>query len=376
MGEKEERTGNVVAAPAIVGEPWWSLRQSDGTEFCAHRAPSWFAARDLARALAKEETASAELFVRKEERSMGYEAKILADSISPAGHRLTTFEVTFPRIVLAEFNTHRMLSRNSASSRAIPVEKRIAQVEADPFVPAAFGKNQKGMQAESELEGEEAARAFLNWNAGKLQAIKMAAQLAACGVHKQLANRLLEPFSWHTVICTATDWENFFSLRCHPNAQPEIRTVAEMMRRLYDDPVHVPRALGHGEWHLPLVDSPDLDGWDLRVVGNWSEIELARLSAARCARVSYLTHDGKRDPKADLDLYEKLTTNGHMSPLEHPARPMTPRELELFRQNSVEWRRTEWASVVTRTHYLGNFNGWVQLRKLIPGESVFKETAQ
>ena len=111
--------------------------------------------------------------------------------------------------------------------------------------------------------------------------------------------------------------------------------------------------------------------------GSGNLVEWAKVSAARCARVSYLTHDGKRDPQADLDLYEKLTTNGHMSPLEHPARPMTSLEVGLFRQNSVEWRRTEWAPVgpTSATYYLGNFNGWVQLRKLIPGESVFKDTA-
>lgn len=312
---------------------------------------------------------------------MSYEAKILADSISPAGHRITTFEVTFPRIVLAEFNTHRVLSRNSASSRAIPVAKKIAAVEADPFVPATFVRNQAGMQAIGELEGGELGAAFLNWNAAKLAALKFAAALAGNGVHKALANRVLEPFSWHTVIVTATDWENFFNLRCHPNAQAEIRTVAEMMRDLYQ--TCTPRPVNYGEWHLPLVERVPLN----TTAGNEQDVgeaywlrangfDPAKISAARCARVSYLTHDGKHDPKADLDLYEKLASNGHMSPLEHPARPMTAREQKLFRQDGLEWNGREWSPNGRVTYYLGNANGWVQLRKLIPGEAVFVATPE
>jgi thymidylate synthase ThyX len=367
MGEKEERTGNVVAGPAIMGEPWWLISRADGTELCCHRAASWFEARDVGRKLTEHENVSAKQIERKKEKKMGYDAKILADSISPAGHRLTTFEVTFPRIVLSEWNTHRMLSRNSASSRAIPVEKRILQVEADPFVPAAFGKNQKGMQASETLDGDVDTAARLHWTTAMRSSIEQARALEGINVHKQLANRLLEPFSWHTVICTATDWTNFFNLRCHPNAQPEIRTVAEMMRDLYYKS-SVPQPLNHNEWHLPMIQRDERIEFDR---SDRTDAWMAKISAARCARVSYLTHDGKRDVQADLDLYEKLTTNGHMSPLEHPARPMTEHELNLFRQINPEWRRTEWSSTAHVTHYLGNFNGWVQLRKLIPGESVF-----
>jgi len=295
---------------------------------------------------------------------MAYSAKILADSISPAGHRLTTFEVTFPRIVLAEFNTHRMLSRNSASSRAIPFEKRIAAVVADPFFPEEFVKNQKGMQHSEALEGHEADTATYDWHCACESAVSSAKNLAEIGVHKALANRLLEPFSWHTVIVTATDWENFFNLRCHPNAQAEIRKVAGMMRELYRK--GEPRPVNYGDWHLPLIQLGE--AFDIETTGMTSPM----ISAARCARVSYLTHDGKRDPQADLDLYEKLTTNGHMSPLEHPARPMTPEELVVFARHKHEWWDGRgFAHGDDLVYYLGNLNGWVQLRKLIPGEDVF-----
>lgn len=269
---------------------------------------------------------------------MGYSARILADSLSPAGCRLTTFEVTFPRIVLAEFNTHRMLSRNSASSRAIPVEKRIAAVEADPFIPESFGRNQRGMQAGEALDGTEAAAAEHSWRVACRMAIGEARVLAGLGVHKQLANRLIEPFCWHTVIVSATEWRNFFGLRCHPAAQPEIRRIAEMMRALYD--ASAPTRLHIGEWHLPLVSAEE------RV--EVAPHRLPLVSAGRCARVSYLTHDGRRDLAEDVRLANQLMADGHMSPFEHPAQALAIPD------------------------QIGNFSGFLQLRKQIVGEAIYE----
>lgn len=270
---------------------------------------------------------------------MGFEARIEADSVSPEGVRLTTFVVTFPRMILAEVNTHRMLSRNSASSRAIPVEKRIAQIEADPFVPEQFGKNQKGMQAGESLADEEAEQARRCWLAAAQQAIDHARFLAARGVHKQLANRLLEPFAWHTAVITATDWRNFFALRCHPDAQPEFQRIAYLMLALYQAGTPVP--LEYGQWHLPFVTAEDL-----------AEINTYRsmlVSVGRCARVSYLTHDGKRDMDADEALATRLitATPRHSSPFEHVASPCHP-------------------GIAVK----GNFRGWKQFRHMIADESV------
>ena len=155
-----------------------------------------------------------------------YRCHILADSVNPAGVRLTTLSIRFPRIVLAEFNTHRMLSRNSASSRAIPVEKRIAAVRADPFVPAAFGANKRGMQAGDALTGSQADAAREAWIRASLQACERAEEMAHAGVHKQWANRLIEPYSWHEVIVSATEWDNFWHLLISEHAQPEIRAAA------------------------------------------------------------------------------------------------------------------------------------------------------
>src|ERR1700677_157757 len=274
---------------------------------------------------------------------MAYGAKVLADSVSPAGHRLTTLEVTMPRIVLAELNTHRTFSRSSASSRAVPVEKRIQSVLDDPFVPDSFGRNQKGMQAATTLDGMEADRAREIWVNARNNACEYAQQLAKLGVHKQLANRLLDLFLWHVCVISATEWGNFFGLRISEHAQPEIRRPAELMKQAID--ASSPLLVEHGGWHTPLVP----DRVELEAAG-YSARQVAEISAARCARVSYLTHDGKRDPTADLALYQKLVSSGHMSPLEHVAMPSTG---------------------ALANEFTGNFFGWFQLRKSIPGEQDF-----
>jgi thymidylate synthase ThyX len=301
---------------------------------------------------------------------MGFAAKVLADSVSPAGHRLTTLEATFPRFVLAEFNTHRVFSRNSASSRAIPVAKQLRRVLDDPYVPIEFGSNKPGMQAGPALTGAARDAAEAEWLAARDDAVRHVLGLItspetvadcddphACleavqgslkeppaewlNVHKQVANRLLEPFMWHTVIVSSTTWGNFFNLRCHPDAQPEIRLIATKMREACER--SVPTRLEPDEWHLPLVGEAEREETS-------SAEELAKISIGRCARVSYLTHAGTRDLTADVTLYDRLLESGHMSPMEHVARPMTPAELD----------QGEWS---------GNFQGWIAHRKLIPGES-------
>ena len=302
---------------------------------------------------------------------MAFETKILADSISPAGHRLTTFEATFPRFILAEFNTHRVFSRNSASSRAIPVWKQLRRVLEDPYIPMEFGSNQPGMQAGPPLEGEALAQATEQWLGGRDDAVRRVLALIAApdiaegkpllevveeieaanrnkerpeewlNVHKQVANRLLEPFMWHTVIVTATEWDNFWNLRAHSDAQPEIRKTAEDMRALWQD--SEPAHLEAEEWHLPLISAEDLES-------GAPILDLVKVSVGRCARVSYLTHAGERDLAADIELHDRLLESGHMSPLEHPAQPLSAAELA-----DGEWS--------------GNFRGWRSYRKLFPTEA-------
>lgn len=271
---------------------------------------------------------------------MAYSAKILADSVSAAGVRLTTLEVTFPRFILAEVNTHRMLSRSSASSRAIPVSRRAADVMREPFVPESFSRNKSGMQATESLRDDDAAAAHLAWINARDAAVTMALKLAAIGTHKQHANRLLEPFAWHTAIITATEWSNFFALRCHPDAQPEFQRIASMMRDAMT--ASEPRKLAPGEWHRPFCE-------DLRLLqaAGFTDDEINMVAIGRCARVSYQTHDGRRDPRADIELAQRLLKSGHMSPFEHVA---YANEDDAF---------------------VGNFRGFTQYRKCIPNEENF-----
>ena len=296
---------------------------------------------------------------------MAYAAKILRDSLSPDGVRLTTFEVTFPRIVLAEFNTHRMFSRNSASSRAIPVKTMLTKVQLDPFIPIYWGKNQKGMQAAEELDPLSQARAQRTWLRGRNAAVAAVKrlQMPDIDLHKQIANRMLEPWLWHTVIVTATEWSNFWGLRCNKDAQPEIRKIAEMMLALYED--GRPSPVAHREWHLPLVD----DQVELVQAGH-TITDLIKICIGRCTRVSYLTHDGKRDPKADIELCERLLKSGHMSPFEHAARPL--HEAEASDIAAVTLKTCGFHPPMdTRHTFRGNFRGWVQARKLIRNEDDF-----
>jgi len=161
---------------------------------------------------------------------MPYRVEVIADSISPQAVRLTTLAVTLPRIVLAELNTHRMLSRNSASSRAIPIQRMIDKVMQDPFIPFYWGANQRGMQAAVEIDAASRQQAEEDWLHGRDLMVKQVSKLSNRNVHKQLANRLLEPWLYTTVLVSATDWDNFFALRCHSSAQPELRAVGDKVK--------------------------------------------------------------------------------------------------------------------------------------------------
>ena len=178
-------------------------------------------------------------------------AEVVCDSVSPAGVRLTTIEVTFARFVLAELNTHRVFSRNSASSRAIPARKQIRRVVDDPFVPLVWASERPGMQGGDELTGWRRSAAKVAWRAASLGAAGMARAMVGLGVHKSIANRLIEPFAWHTAVVTATDWDGFFEQRCSPLAQPELRVAAESMRAALE--ASTPTSLRRDDWHLPYI---------------------------------------------------------------------------------------------------------------------------
>jgi thymidylate synthase ThyX len=270
---------------------------------------------------------------------MAFSARVLLDSRAPSGARLTTFEARYPRFIHSEMMTHRMFSRNAASSRAIPIKKMIAAVRDEPAMPIHWGRNQTGMSAREEIPAEIAEMAKAEWRHALEDALRHAERLAEKDIdlHKQLVNRLLEPFAWITVIITATDWANFFTQRAHEDAQPEIRHIAELMLAAYR--ASVPQAVELGHWHMPLIQDDE---------HSLPEEERVKISVARCARVSYLTHDGKRDYAKDVELYDKLLdggANGHWSPFEHVATP-----------------------AVDGAVRSGNFAGWEQFRKRFPQE--------
>jgi thymidylate synthase ThyX len=274
-----------------------------------------------------------------------FNAKVLADSTNTCDNRLTTMELTYPRFIHSEVMTHRMFSRNAASSRAIPVEKMIEQVETNPFIPLHWGKAQKGMQAYEVLSPEDSIAARDEWLFAGCDAVWRVRQLLGLGLHKQIANRLLEPWMWATSIVTGNHgaWMNFFTLRCHHEAEPHIQKIAGMAREVRSQ--SIPQKLSAGQWHLPLIGFIDDDGVDERLT--WPDAIQVKVSVGRCARVSYLTHDGIRDVQADIDLHDRLLASKHFSPFEHVA-------------CAADW---------DYDYKTGNLGiGWTQYRKTLKGE--------
>ena len=293
-------------------------------------------------------------------------AKVICDSICKQSKiRITTLELEYPRFIHSEFMTHRVFSRNASSSRAIPVAKMIQNIKNNPAMPIHWGANQPGMQARQELDPVAKEKAKARWLMAMAIAVEQAQDLNDLGAHKQIVNRILEPFTHIKVIVTATDYANFFALRDHEDAQPEIRELAVAMKKAIEE--STPQLLGIGEWHLPYLDEEDLKNIREHLEeNNITRHDLAQhqiwmmacaVSAARCARVSYLTHDGERPTlQKDLELYRHLINANppHMSPCEHQA---TPDIHDMYEG----WHRLELQA---------NFSGWVQFRHLIKGESV------
>lgn len=277
-------------------------------------------------------------------------AEIVADSVAPSGVRLTTFVLTYPRFIHAEVMTHRVFSRNASSSRAIPVKKSIQMVIDDPVIPLAFTKNQKGMQGGEALDGDAHDKAVAAWLKGRDRAVEVANELADLEVHKQYANRVLEPWAHITVVLTATDFDNFFALRCHEAAQPEIHALADLMYDLYSKAWPLPREAG--QWHLPFIKNDELSRleWTGDVADSVTIDILLKCSVARCARVSYLNHDNtKPTVEQDLALYDRLLGQLpiHASPAEHQA-----------------------MAVGDPSVRSGNFRGFVQYRKTVKDENI------
>ncbi len=329
-----------------------------------------------------------------------YRAEVVADSTSNAEIRLISVEVTMARFVLAELNTHRVFSRNSASSRAIPTEKQLKRILSKPYTPREWGQNAAGMSSREILSDNEAETADRLWLAardcmvvyanrlnGGLESIKDPELqdilrdkeldkdygsdiLTDSKVHKQFVNRLLEPFMYHTVLITATEWNNFFALRINEAAQPEIRRAAELIQKAIDE--SKPEKLDDKELHMPYIDDELRHGFEPEV--------LKKVATARAARLSYLNQARHKESltkgksvreiiQEDVNLHDHLVSSGHMSPLEHVATPFT----------CMNWKNIADVKMVLRPdHYLheslefhGNFRGWHPYRKEILHEDDF-----
>lgn len=315
-------------------------------------------------------------------------AEVICDSISPAGIRLTTMKLRYPKFIHGEFMTHRVFSRNASSSRAIPTSKLLEEVRNYDLQakPVFWGKNQSGMSAAeelSEVEGHpdgprsERFQAQREWTAAAHSAANHAEKLLKIGAHKQIVNRILEPFSHINVVVTATEWNNFFGLRLDKGAQPEMRALAIAMYNMRA--VNVPTTLSIGQWHLPFVSDDD---WrsdaDNHEYPKTLELTMLRVSVARCARVSYESFDtGKRSTiEEDLALYDKLmgAQPVHASPAEHQAtpdeayaNPFAPKDDDP--ENSQPGYSPYSYVLWRRPNEHGNLRGWRQHRKMIPGEA-------
>jgi len=262
------------------------------------------------------------------------DAKVIEDSVAPHGVRLTTLQLRYPRFIHAELMTHRVFSRNASSSRAIPVKTILDQIMAAPAEPVHWGKNQKGMQAREELAQPEKVRVQALWREACIEACRIAQQMADLGAHKQIVNRITEPFAHISVVLTSTEWANWDELRMHEDADPTIEALASAVYAARSR--SAPLALRDDEWHLPYVTREERALLDPDLA--------MKVSAARCCRVSYLKHDGqKASVEEELALCDRLAAARpfHASPFEHQATPL------LFED--------QWS---------GNFRGWLQHRKL------------
>ena len=356
----------------------------------------------------------------KDHNYYGIDSTIVADSINEFGDRITTFVVTHPRHILAEMNTHRMFSRNSASSRAIPAKEMIRRVREQPFIPIAWQKEHSGMQGTEYITDEFCLQLIIDeWKDAAENAVVRANRISSgivgkegTEVTKQITNRLLEPFLHHTAIITATEYENFFKLRCpqyedayqqhhkskkdylkitdEPDMHPitdigwlkqnkgmgeiHIMALAESMWDNYNE--SQPKLLKAGEYHIPFGDTFDeqlLKDYTWRKADE-EVVDIDKLkreiAIARCARISYGTFEGKEDYEADIKLYDRLLSSQHLSPFEHVAKVMTKDEYYSHINGKIKLANIENKPPfnvvkISNTGWCRNFKGFIQERAIL-----------
>jgi hypothetical protein len=272
-----------------------------------------------------------------------HQVRVVEHSVTPSGTNIITLQLRYWRAIHGEVMTHRVFSRNASSSRAIPVMKTIKQVWNAPACPAYWGANKPGMQAGDQLTGFKLWASKATWKLSSRIACVMAYGFVKVGLHKQVANRILEPYQFISVVLTGTSWHNFFELRRHPAAQPEFQDLANSIYTAIKE--SVPKAITNGQWHLPYTSQEERASLPIQT--------LLKLSTARCTRVSYNRHDGTPAPHhEDIRLHDDLVGSVplHASPAEHQVM-FSQSLLNSAKPNSLQ----------------GNFRGGglIQYRKLL-----------
>ena len=331
--------------------------------------------------------------------------EIVADSINLQGDRLTSMVLTYPRMIHAELLTHRAFSRNASSSRAVPVKKMIESVRNNTFCPIEFQKAHKGMQGSEYFVGSDKQECVNLWLESAELALEQAEKMDKKGISKQIINRILEPYQYYQVLVTATEWSNFFELRCpkfdylgqklyksrkdaiketnaslpyddwyswqkmnKSQAEIHIQALAEAMWDALNE--STPNQLQAGEYHIPFGEKITDEGiWPF--ISHEDEIEAiqCKIAVARCARLSYNTHDGEINYEKDIKLHDQLLKDKHFSPFEHVARCMTTQEyyghhLSQGNGNPFDNNGKDMYGVCN------NFKGWIQYRYLVENETT------
>lgn len=346
-----------------------------------------------------------------EPRSQMFAKVVLASQGTEGQRPIYTVHLRYPRIIHAEVKTHRLLNmesiiaetvdvpgdimglkefnRNARSSRAVPVKTMIEEIRSTPFIPWHWGKNQKGMQAGEECDatvrlqvreydniqddGTDELEREAAWLWARDKAVEAAEAFMNAGYHKQLANRLLEPFAWIDTLVTATDWANFLWLRDHKDAEPHLQDLARLVKQAIDGAEI--RTLEPGQWHRPYITDDDVDyGRDVCETKEEFDVLMNKISAARCARISYKPFDGDASYERELERYDSLVKSDrvHASPLEHQATPDTLSHCKLYKvddrglRTEILGQGTNWSM----PHLHSNLDGWIQYRKTVPGEAI------
>lgn len=312
--------------------------------------------------------------------------EVLSSRSTQSWRTVNTLHLRYPRIIHGEMMTARVFNRNARSSRAVPIETLLKEIRNDPFIPWHWTGHKKGMQG---VPGHDALvymptpaadcddtwtemSNVEGWLWARDRAVEAAEAFGKAGYHKQVANRLVEPFMWMDLLVTSTHWANFLHLRDHEAAEPHIRDLAVLVGKVLDQAQ--PTDLDVGEWHLPYITAEDHAEAAKRFVLQKDATDfLKKVSAARCARISYKPFDGNGSYERELERYDGLVNADavHASPLEHQCSPdrMLLRETSLYDDEDRVIREVS-AMGFEFPELHASLTGWIQARKLVPNEAV------